>query len=173
MSGRRNKKGRSAEQRPGNAAMTQVMSLWEALSDPERLAWNIAGRKRRMRGINYFKMVNLRRAGRGEELARVPPQSKPRLHGASVLKGLDIRNRGGRITLKLEFLRAPPAQMTVWGARPCNRGLAKPDKCPRLGWLPGPKEGLSDITELYFQKHGEYIKAHRLQLAGLCLGARL
>ena len=171
MRGKRGKAGRgrtgqSAEQRQGTAALIQVMKAWEALSDEERLVWNVQGQNRRMKGINYYKKINLRRARRGEELARVPPQSKP-YNGARVLKGLGIRNRGsGRLALKLEVCRAPTAPTTVWGARPCNRGVARPDKCPRLGWLPAPVAGASDITGLYFQKHGEYIKEHRVQLAG-------
>jgi hypothetical protein len=141
------------------------MKAWEALSDEEGLAWNVAGKSRRTHGIHYFKKINLRRVRRGEELARVPPQSK-RYDGKPVLKGLGIRNRGGRIVLKLEVFRVPTAPTTVWGARPCNRGVARPDKCPRLGWLPAPEEGVSDITGLYFKMHGGYIKKHGVQLAG-------
>ena len=161
----RGRKGRSAEQRQGSAALTQVMKAWEELSDGERLTWNVQGKNRRTSGINYFKKINFRRAHRGEEPARVPPWSKP-YNGERVLKRLAIRNRGGRITLKLEVCRVPTVPTTVWGARPCNRGVARPDKCPRLGWLPTPLEGVSDITGLYFRKHGEYIKQRRVRLAG-------
>ncbi len=159
------RKGPSAEQRQGRTAMAEVMTAWEALSDGERLAWKLQGQSRRMSGINYFKSINLRRARRGEELARVPPQSKL-YDGRPVLKGLDIRNRGGQIKLRLEVCRAPSAPTTVWGARPCNLGVARPDKCPRLGWLPAPEDGVSDITELYYEKHGEWIREHGAQLAG-------
>jgi hypothetical protein len=140
------------------------MKTWGALTDEEYLAWNVAAKNRRTHGINYFKQVNLRRVRRGEELARVPPQPKP-YDAGPVLKRLVIRNRGGgRLTFELEFRRVPTAPMTVWGARPCSRGVTKPDKCPRLGWLPAPEDGVSDITALYFTKHGPYIQEHGVEL---------
>ena len=95
----------------------------------------------------------------------MPPPFKP-YDGRPILKRLDIRNRGGWITLNLELRQKPTVPTTVWGARPCNRGVEKPARCPRLGWLPAPEDGAWDITELYFQKHGEYIKKHRVRLAG-------
>src|ERR1035438_5772344 len=69
-------RGPSAEQRQGNAAMTHVMNAWEDLSDEERLTWRVQGKYLRTTGVNYFKKINLRRARRGEELARVPPPFK-------------------------------------------------------------------------------------------------
>ena len=161
----RGRKGRSPEPRHENAAMTEVMKAWEGLSDEERLPWRLEGESRRMHGINCFKQINLRRLLRGEELARVPPQSKP-YDPRPVLKRLRIGNRGGRITMELEFRRVPMAPMTVWGSRPCNRGAARPDKCPRLGWLRPPEDGVIDIAWQYFMKHGEYIKQHGVQLEG-------
>ena len=164
--GGRRRKGPSAEQRQGNAAFAYVMKTWGALTDEEYLAWHVAAKNRRTHGINYFKQVNLRRVRRGEELARVPPQPKP-YDAGPVLKRLIIRNRGGgRLTFELEFRRAPTAPMTVWGARPCSRGVTKPDKCPRLGWLPALEDGVCDITALYFTKHGPYIQEHDVELTG-------
>jgi hypothetical protein len=145
--------------------MTQVMQAWEALDDQERLAWDVRGSTRRMKGINYFKQVNLRRLRRGEELTRVPPLFKP-YDARPLLKGLDIRNRGGRITLELQLWRVPDSPRTVWGSLRSNLGLKQPHKCPRLGWLPAPQGRWSEITKLYFKKHGEYIQQHGLQLVG-------
>ena len=170
--GQRGRKGRSAEQRQGSAAMTRVMNAWEGLSDEERLAWDVRGSLRRMKGINYFKQANLRRLRRGEELARVPPRSKP-YDARPLLKGLDIRNRGGRITLELQLWRVPDSPRTVWGSLRSNLGLKQPHKCPRLGWLPAPQGRWSEITKLYFKKHGEYIQQHGLQLVGKRIFVRL
>ena len=164
--GGRRRKGPSAEQRQGNAAFAYVMRTWGALTDEEYLAWNVEGKTRRTHGINYFKQVNLRRVRRGEALARVPPQPKP-YDAGPVLKRLVIRNQGGgRLTMTLEFRRVPTAPMTVWGARPCSRGVTKPDKCPRLGWLPALEDGVCDITALYFTKHGPYIQEHDVEMTG-------
>lgn len=170
--GGRGGKGRSDAQRQGSAAMTRVMKAWEVLSDGERLTWDVEGKQQRMRGINYFKQVNLRRLRRGEELARVPPQSRPH-DGRPLIKRLDIRNRDGRITLELELRRVPDVPRTVWASLPCNLGQKNPSSCPRLGWLPAPHDRRSEITKLYFQKHGEYIKAHGLQLVGKRIFIRL
>ena len=163
--GGRGRKGPSAEQRHGNAVFAEVMKAWNELRDQERLAWHVEGGNRRTKGINYFKQVNLRRLRRGEELARVPPRSKP-YDGRPLLKRLVIRNRGGRISLALELRQMPTAPTTVWGARPCNPGVAKPDKCPRLDWLPVPQGRMSVITGPYFQKHSAYIWEHGIPLVG-------
>ena len=124
--GGRGRKGRSAEQREGSAAMIQVMKAWEELSDLERRTWNTASKARRRKAVNYFKSVNLRRARRGEELTRMPPPYG-RWEERPGLKRLDIGNRGGRISLKLEVCRAPGLRTTVWGSRPCNLGVQKPE----------------------------------------------
>ena len=50
----RARKSRSDDQRQGSAAMTEVMKAWEALSDEERLTWDVAGKPRRMKGIHFF-----------------------------------------------------------------------------------------------------------------------
>lgn len=163
--GARRRTGRSADQQQGSAAFAHVIKAWEELSDEERLTWNTQGSTRRSHGVNYFKAVNLRRVRRGEELTRLPPPSKP-YDAKPILKRLVIRNRGDRITLMLELRRVPTVPTTVWGSRPCNRGLARPDKCPRLGWLMVSADAVSEITDLYFIKHGGYIQQQGMELAG-------
>ena len=165
-------KGRSPEQRQGPAAMTQVMQAWEGLTDEEFLTWRVEGRSRRRQGINFFKTVNLRRLLRGEELARLPPPSRT-FNPKPVLKRLSIRNRAGRITLVVELHRAPTDPMTIWGSRPCNRGSARPDKCPRLGWLPARANRRFDITDLYFKKHRAYLIQNQVQIVGKRIFIRL
>ena len=164
--------GRSAEQRRASAVVPAVMAAWEDLTDLERPAWESTGSLRRMSGVRYFKKVNMRRLLRGELIIRVPPLSKP-YDPRPLLKGLDIRNRDGRITLEVELTRAPDTPRTVWASRPCNRGVKKPDKCPRLGWLSVSRGRWFEITKLYFKKHGEYIKQHGLELVGKRIFVRL
>lgn len=165
-------KARTYEQQRGSAALIEVMHAWEELSDEERLTWDTQASTRRQTGVNFFKQVNLRRARRGEELTRLPApaaqcESKP------VLKGLVIQNPAGRITLKLQLFRVPTTPRTVWASLPCNRGLSRPSSCPRLGWLPPPRDGASDITILYFGKHGERIEKRGLPLVGKRIFVRL
>ena len=168
----REQKGRSAEQRRGGAAMVLVMRAWEGLSDEERLTWYSAGSIRRAKGVNHFKQVNLRRLWRGDEMARVAPPPKV-CDARPLLKGLDIRNRGGRITLELEFFRKPDGPRTVWASLPSNLGVKKPRECPRLGWLLVSQGRWCEITTLYFKKHGAYIKQHGLPLVGKRIFIRL
>jgi hypothetical protein len=152
--------------------MIQVMQAWEGLTDLEYLTWRVAARSRRRKGINYFKAVNLRRLLRGQTLLRLPPPSAP-FNPKPVLKRLLIRNRNRRITLMLELCQSPTEPMTVWGSRPCNRGLAQPDKCPRLGWLPPRARLKCDISELYFSKHREYLIRSQAQIEGKRIFVRL
>ena len=166
----RRAKGRSTAQREGSAAMAEVMMGWEELSDEERLAWRTEASNRRIEGVACFKQVNLRRVRRGQEWLRLPPVFKP-YDGRPILKRLIILNKGGRIHLKLELYRAPTVPTTVWGALPCNRGKAKPNKCPRLGWLPAAEDGVCDITRQYFQKHGEYFEGPRRLQGCIKLGS--
>jgi|WetSurMetagenome_2_1015567.scaffolds.fasta_scaffold162055_2 hypothetical protein len=163
---------RSEEQRQGSTALRQVMHGWEALSDEERLAWDSHAAQRRMKGINYFKQVNLRRIRRGDDPTPVPPPLKV-YDARPLLKELNIRNRAGRITLKLRFRRAPDSPRTVWASLPCNCGAKQPRHCPRLGWLPTVRGDRCDITKLYFGKHLEHIKRHGLLLVGKRIFVRL
>ena len=96
---------------------------------------------------------------------RLPPQPKV-FNPKPVLKRLRIRNRGRRITLVLELHRAPTEPMTIRGSRPCNRGSARPDKCPRLGWLPARANRQHDITDLYFKKRRDYLIRNRVRMVG-------
>jgi hypothetical protein len=163
---------RSEAQRQSRAAMVQVMKAWEALRDEQRLAWDVQASQRRMKGIHYFKQVNLRRLQRGEDLAQVPPPSKT-YDARPLLKTLDIRNRNGQITLELQLRRAPDFPCTVWASLPCNLGLKKPRRCPRLGWLPALQGRWCRITHLYFNKHGQYLQDHGLPLVGKRIFVRL
>jgi hypothetical protein len=161
----RGRKGRSVAQRRWARAVGLASKAWEGLSDPQRLAWNAEGKRRRSTGQRYFTGINARRLRDGQALLTEVPAQKA-YSGKPVLRRLVIGNRGGQITLKLEVAPAAGVRVTVWGSRPCNRGVSRSPKCPRLGDLPAAAGGASDITELYFRKHGEYIATSRLQMAG-------
>jgi len=50
---------------------------------------------------------------------------------------------------------SPPAQYTlVQGARPVRSGVRCVQHFPFLGLLPPPKDGWSDITELFVRRYG-------------------
>jgi hypothetical protein len=169
---RRRKQGRSAAQREWTAAVASASRAWEHLTEEQRLSWNLDAETRRSSGQRYFVKINAPRLRDGREMLTTSPSSElvgPR----GVLKQLVITNRRSRITLKLEVSLPPNARFTVWGSRPCNLGISAYYKCPRLGPLPVAVNGWCEITELYFQKHGDYIKANSVQVVGKRIVIRL
>jgi hypothetical protein len=170
--GGRPEKRRSAAQQEWNAAVGFASQAWEHLTDEQRLIWSVAGSTKRMTGQRYFVQINAPRIRDGEPLLMTPPAPEP-YTPRLVLKELIITNRHDRISLKLRLSGVPAGRYTVWGARPCNRGLSGAPKCPRLGPLPPPVNQLSEITSLYFLKHGPYIDEHRLPLPGKRIYIRL
>jgi hypothetical protein len=166
------KPGRSGAQREWTAAVACASGAWELLTDAQRLEWNVAAETRRTSGHRYFVSVNARRFRDGQEMLTTPPKPEPP-RTRRVLKQLVITNQRGRLTLKLEGSLPPNARFTVWGSRPCNQGISAYHKCPRLGPLPDPENGWSNISELYFQKHGAYIKANSVQTVGKRIVIRL
>ena len=168
----RPEKRRSAAQQEWTASVGCASQAWEYLTDEQRLTWNVAASTRRSTGQRYFVQINAPRIRDGKPLLTTPPPPEPpgpRL----VLLELIITNRRDRISLKLRLAGVPTGRYTVWGARPCNRGLAGAPKCPRLGPLPASVNQLYNITSLYFLKHGPYIDEHRLPLPGKRIYIRL
>ena len=54
----------------------------------------------------------------------------------------------------------------VWGSCPCNLGISASYKRPRLGPLLPLENDLSNISALYFQKHGAYTEIKSVQVVG-------
>ena len=65
------------------------------------------------------------------------------------VSGLIISGTDGAFSLKLALSAQPVQFIVVLGARPQNPGVSYVDHYKILGLLPGPEDGLSDITELY------------------------
>ena len=156
---------RSADQREWNVALGMASKLWNILSEPQRLAWNARAKTRRSTGQKYCIPVNAPRFRDRLEPLREPP-APPTYSGKKILKRFVIRNEGGQIALELELSHIPNVRVTVWGSRPCNPGISSGAKCPRLGELPSPEGGVSDITGLYVRKHWEYIQKHGVGFVG-------
>ena len=156
---------RSADQREWNRCVALASRAWEALADEQRLAWNIAGKRRRISGHSYFTGINAPRIRDGLPVLTEVPAPVASSEKA-ILKGFVISNWRGQITLKLEVSPPPGVRVTVWASRPCNQGVSFNAKCPRLGELPHPAGGMSDITAPYFAKHGEFIERQGMDLVG-------
>ena len=63
-------------------------------------------------------------------------------------------NTGGKITLRLRVPRPPAKYTLVQGSKPVRTGVRCVQHYPFLGLLPPPKDGWSDITELYVARFG-------------------
>jgi len=110
------------------------------------------GRRVRPNGYNFFVSLNTRRADLDLPQFDLPP-AEP-VFSPSPVAELVITNTGGKITLKLR-VPSPPAQYTLLqGAAPVRTGVRCVQHFPFLGLLPPPKDGWSDITELYVARYG-------------------
>ena len=156
---------RSADQREWNVAVGLASRAWLDLTDEQYRTWNVAAKSRRTSGQRYFTGVNAPRIRDRQEPLKVPP-APATYSGKRILKRFIISNRGDRITLVLVVFPVPGVRITVWGSRPCNRGISVGIRCPRLGELPAPQGGVSDFTWHYFRKHWEYIEKNGVELVG-------
>ncbi len=161
----RRKKRRSTDQREWAGAMGRASGAWEYLTDEQRRLWNVTAKTWRMTGQRYFVRINPRRIFDSEEVLTEPP-GQGRRELKQVLKRFVITNQRGRIVLKLKVSPVPGARYSVWGSLPCSQGVSRCYNCPRLGPLPKPAGGWSDITALFFRKHGAYIMEHELPVIG-------
>jgi hypothetical protein len=97
----------------------------------------------------FFK-ANSRRLALRQDLLLEPPGS------GSVcpfpIVRLVITNHGGRIALKLRLASGRAEGVMVSACRPCNAGVTVGRKFCRIGLLPAPERGMSDITELYVER---------------------
>ena len=107
----------------------------------------LAARSRRRSGRRSFFKANSHRLALRQDLLTEPPGS------GSVcpfpIVRLVITNHGGRIALKLRLASGRAEGVMVSASRPCNAGVTVGRKFCRIGLLPAPERGMSDITELY------------------------
>ena len=153
---------RTPEQQSHRKNFGAILSRWRSLTLEQRTAWRAgaannefitdAGRRVRLNGYNFFASVNTRHADLGLPEFDLPP-AEP-VFGRNPVEELEIANTGGRITVRLR-VSSPPAQYTlVQGAKPVRSGVRCVQHFPFLGLLPPPKDGWSDITELYVARYG-------------------
>jgi hypothetical protein len=153
---------RTYEQQTHRSNFRAVLRRWRTLTPEQRAAWCIAaankafvtetGRQVRFNGYNFFASLNTRRADLDLPQFDLPP-AEPGFRLNPVAE-LVITNTAGKITLKLR-VPSPPAQYTlVQGPAPVGTAVRRVQHFPFLGLLPPPKNGWSDITELYVARHG-------------------
>ena len=153
---------RTAQQQDHRQNVRAVSARWSTLTQEQRDAWGVAaankyfvneeGRRVRLNGYNLFVSLNTRRADLGLPQFDVPP-AEP-VFSQNPVDELAATFTGGEFTLKLR-LSGPTAQYTlVYGAAPVRSGVRYVHHFPFLGLLPPPKDGWSDITELYVARYG-------------------
>jgi hypothetical protein len=153
---------RTAQQQDHRDNVRAVTGRWRTLSAEQRAAWCVAaankyfvneeGRQVRLNGYHFFVSLNVRRADLGLPQFDFPP-TEP-VFGQNPVDELVATFTGGKFTLKLR-VSGPTAQYTlVYGAAPVRSGVRYVHHFPFLGLLPPPKDGWSDITELYVARYG-------------------
>jgi hypothetical protein len=153
---------RTNAQQLGRGDFGAVSGRWRTLSSEQRAAWDIAaanryfvtetGRRVRCRGYNFFVSVNRRRVQLGLPQFDLPP-AEP-VFPPNPVDELVATITGASFTLKLR-VPGPTAQYTlVYGAAPVRSGVRSVHQFPFLGLLPPPKNGWSDIAELYVARYG-------------------
>ena len=153
---------RTAQQQDHRNNVRAVTSRWRTLSTEQRAAWCVAtpnkyivngeGRQVRLNGYHFFVSLNVRRADLGLPQFDVPPAEA--VFSQNPVDELVATFTGGKFTLKLR-VSGPTAQYTlVHGAAPVRSGVRYVHHFPFLGLLPPPKDGWSDITELYVARYG-------------------
>jgi hypothetical protein len=153
---------RSPDQLRSRDNFGAVCQHWRACTQEQRAAWRIAaakgsfvaetGRRVHLNGYTFFVRMNLRRADLGlPQFDFPPPEPVFRLNPVAELV---VTSTGDGITLKLR-VPGPTAQYTlVQGAAPVRSAVRHVHHFPFLGLLPPPKDGWSDITELYVARYG-------------------
>ena len=153
---------RTAQQQDHRRNIRVVSGRWHTLTLEQRAAWcafaankyfvNEEGRRLRLNGYNFFVSLNTRRADLGLPQFDVPP-AEP-VFSQNPVDELVAAFTGGKFILKLR-VPGPTAQYTlVYGAAPVRSGVRYVHHFPFLGLLPPPKDGWSDITELYVARYG-------------------
>ena len=136
--------------------------LWGTLTEDQYQAWDEAAKEHnrrrhlrpghRLNGQNLFTLINSHQA-----FLHLPPFLDPPEYPAFGLDPLGplVAGKGRHgFTLKLGVPKAPAGYVLVFGARPCSPGKRYCDKLSYLGLLPAPSGGWSEISRLYYEKHG-------------------
>ena len=156
------KKGPTADQRRAWAEMRTLSAAWNNLTEEQRQAWELGARTNRRGGRaahsrprggrRLFMKANSRRLALGQDLLTYPPG--PESFRPTPIVRLVVTKSGSRVTLKLRVPDGPVEGVMVSASRPCNAGVMAWEKFVRIGLLPAPVGGMSDITRQYVAKHG-------------------
>jgi hypothetical protein len=182
------KKGMTTARQDSLRSMAELAQAWDRLEDWEREEWwkraphirirvhhkwlpeaRPKARTRGMLGEEYFVMINRVLRTCGYERRRLPPPP-PNFRGNPVKPDLRIVWDKGRLVIKVRVRAAPATDIMVFGAPPRRAGQRPGGHYAFLGLLPVPKDGTSDIGEMYLTKLKEWRKLtddrYQVPLAG-------
>jgi hypothetical protein len=153
---------RTPDQLRNRSNFGAVSSRWRTLAPEHRAAWRIAalnryivteaGHRVRPNCYHYFVSVNTQRADLGLPQFDRPP-AEP-VFSPNPVAELVITNARAEIMLKLRVPGLPAQYTLVQAAAPVRSGVRCVQHFTFLGLLPPPKDGWSDITELYVGRYG-------------------
>ncbi len=156
------KKRPTAAQRRAREEWRALSEAWNDLTEEQRKAWNEKARQNRRggraaqgcprTGRRLFNKANSRRFALGQGLLKDPP-GEDSFRPMPIVQ-LVITNSGGRIALKLRVPAGPTEGVMVSSWHPVSPGVTVWQKFVRIGLLPAPVGGMSDITRLYVAKYG-------------------
>ena len=152
----------TAQQQDHRRNVQAVTRRWRTLDAQQGAAWGAAaankyfineeGRRVRLSAYHLFVSLNVRRADLGLPQFDLPP-AEP-VFTLNPVDELVATFTGGTFTLKLR-VPGPTAQHTlVYAAAPVGSAVSHVRHIPFLGLLPPPKDGWSDITDLYVARFG-------------------
>jgi hypothetical protein len=154
-----------------NAATKRARTAFGALSKAystlltaeQQHAWNAAAAKVLSRprlgqcgpltGQEHFVGINSSQARIGRDWLPWPPAPVP--FGQNPVEALSLRYVDGRLRLELKLSGPAVEDIMVFAQAPCSPGWKKWRHGTCLGLLPVPRNGVSDITELYLEAFGE------------------
>ena len=153
---------RTPEQQSHRDNVRAVTKRWGALNAQQKNAWAVAaadryfltetGEQVRLSGYHLFVSLNVRRADLGLPQFDLPP-AEP-VFSQNPVEELAATLTGGRFTLKVR-VSGPMAQHTlVYGAAPVRSAVRYVNHFPFLGLLTPPKDGWSELTDLYVTRYG-------------------
>ena len=132
--------------------MSRVAPVWRKCTEKQFAAWTAAAKKAGTDGFHLFCKINCALVDAGLPLVMDPPKFEK--IGRNPIGKLEIRNRGGLVTLRLRVPRAPAEYTFVLGSRAVSAGRMVWSTYSTLGRLPAAVRDWIEITELYVNKFG-------------------
>ena len=142
--------------------LQQQARRFDALTDVQQDAWNVAGTSFRstpslgqsgpLTGLQLFVRVNCKLGLLGQDAVDVPPVAPQ--FPALAPQGLVITNTGGAVAVKLTCPTNPGENTVLRASPPQNSAIRACRNYRIIGTCPVPTAGSADITSLYVAEFG-------------------